>query len=51
MVNLLGETTLGRGEVPALYSFTELAKVLSGTVLGIVLLFLMTERTRSVGSG
>ncbi|MCP3798107.1 hypothetical protein NLX83_02445 [Allokutzneria sp. A3M-2-11 16] len=50
MVVVLGGTPLGRGGLPVLTAFTELAKVLGGAVLGIVLLFLMAERTRSEGS-
>ncbi|WP_344882522.1 hypothetical protein [Allokutzneria multivorans] len=46
MVVLLGGTPLSAG-MSVLEGFTELAKVLGGTVLGLVLLFLMVERTRS----
>ncbi|WP_143261649.1 hypothetical protein [Allokutzneria sp. NRRL B-24872] len=46
MVVMLGGTPFNSG-LPVLEGFTELAKVLGGTVLGLVLLFLMVERTRS----
>ncbi|MFB9907975.1 hypothetical protein [Allokutzneria oryzae] len=54
MVNLLGGTVLGVGRVIALDAFTEFARVLAGTLLGVLLLFVMVERlaaakkTRSV---
>ncbi|SDM96925.1 hypothetical protein [Allokutzneria albata] len=50
LVVVLGGTPLGGSGLPVLDAFTELAKVLGGAVLGTVLLFLMTERTRSVAS-